>query len=227
MQGILFRADVWKAKFKVLKEKGEAQTRRLSGLKEINKEPDRWRIEGQLTPDMWAFTDGEKHIGVKPRYQIGEVAYIQEAWAEFGDTSEAVRNGDLTPSEAKEFVIYRLGHKDWQGILRDIENGHEWNIKSPLFMPAWAARHFITITGIKEGRLQEMTEEDAMAEGVDWYSIENKIEGVGRCQQAYRKLWDLINPKYPWDSNPWNFAYSFKLIDKLMEARISSPRAIT
>lgn len=79
-------------------------------------------------------------------------------------------------------------------------------------MPRWASRIDLEITEVRVERLQEISEDDAWAEGVDWYSIENKIDGVGRAQQAFKKIWDSFNLKrgYGWDTNPWVWVIGFR-----------------
>lgn len=211
MKGILFRPELIKA----IVEGRKTVTRRTSGLDEINKEPDRWTYHEECSsPKLGRFTffyDNQKPynrqtaiVTIKPRYLPGETVYIKEAWAEFGDTVEAVRNGDLTPSEARDYIIYKMNHPDWIGILRDMNNGHPWSVKSPLFMPEWAARHFLLITDVRAERLQEITLSDIYDEGIDVVPSYDRID-------AYKKLWDSINPKYPYSSNPWVFRYEFTL----------------
>ena len=201
MQGILFKPDVWKAKLEVL-ELGEAQTRRLDGLKEINLEPDRWRLEGQLTPDMWSFTDGEKHIGIKPPYHIGETYYVKEAWR----PDDTFKGGGIP----------RLGIQWGEGVEWKLGNPHqEGKWRSSFFMPAWAARHFITITGIKAERVQEITEEDAVVEGMTGRLYREATDSLLTCSRdVFHWYWDSLDPRYPWDSNPWNFAYTLKLVER-------------
>ena len=89
--------------------------------------------------------------------------------------------------------------------------------KPSIFMPRWASRITLEITGIKVERVQDITPEDCFAEG-----IENVGDGVGRlgdtwsmATSLYASLWNKINgKKYPWKDNSWVWAISFKRIDK-------------
>lgn len=87
-------------------------------------------------------------------------------------------------------------------------------LKPSIHMPRWASRITLEITEVRVERVQEITEVDAKAEGSDWYSIEYKQQGIGRCKQAFHKLWDSINAKrgYGWEVNPWVWVISFKVI---------------
>ena len=55
-------------------------------------------------------------------------------------------------------------------------------------------------------RLQEITPEGCLAEGIAFTGEGNELEALER----FIDLWDSINPKYPFESNPWVFAYSFR-----------------
>lgn len=135
-----------------------------------------------------------------PYGKVGQRLWVRETW-----------DSDCTCCNPKcNGVIYKAGYS---GVIVP----DKW--RPSIFMPRWASRITLEITNIRVERLQEITEKDALAEGVDWYSIENKIEGIGRwiegigrCQQAFRKLWDSINTKrgYSWESNPWVWVISFR-----------------
>ena len=94
-------------------------------------------------------------------------------------------------------------------------------------MPKYAARIFLEITSIRIERVQDITAEDALAEGIK-YELNKGIGGetcyddaVGERIGEYRwlnpvppfhLLWDSINKKrgYGWDMNPWNWVIEFK-----------------
>lgn len=193
MKGFLFRPDVWKAKLKVLEQYGEAQTRRVSGLKEINKEPDNWRhVRNVVNEQVFIFQqkDGLQKI-IKPRYRVGEVVYIKEAHF----------IGGVKPNE---WVIFKDSKLP---IPKTKVEDYHWQI--PRFMPAWAARYFIQITDVKPQRLQKITEEDCLKEGCPQIQA-----ATGLRIQWYKELWDSINPKYPWTSNLWIWVYTFKKGDR-------------
>lgn len=82
----------------------------------------------------------------------------------------------------------------------------DWKWKPSIHMPRWASRITLEITAIRVEQLQDITEEDAKAEGC--------IGALGAgCTGAYRDLWDSINAKkYPWSSNPWVWVIEFRRI---------------
>jgi len=86
-------------------------------------------------------------------------------------------------------------------------------------MPRSAARIFIRITNVRVERLQDITEEDAEAEGCSgtlFYSNgEPQCYNVSPVEQ-YIELWDEINGKkqgYRWGDNPWVFVIEFERVE--------------
>ena len=233
MKGILFKP--WKIKA-IAEDDREWMTRRLGGLKEINKTPDKWIWNQWQESQAWCsrfdtfwFDDSKgridaPRIGVKPRYQVGEVVYIKEAYGDLGWFDKGIITHKLTDKKGIEHdIIYPSDNPDfeWRGDSGGVEyrkDGSERSYwKSPMMMPEWAARYFIKITDIRAERLQEITEEDARAEGVKLlgYTTQfGRLLGKNTYRWSFEQLWDSINPKYPWESNPWVFVYSFKKAEK-------------
>jgi hypothetical protein len=102
-----------------------------------------------------------------------------------------------------------------------------------LFLPRWASRITLEITDVRAQRLQQISEDDARAEGVEFdvwdqalvardYSTSEcwlqtwsdrmtryvRIEQLARA--SYRTLWESINGAGSWALNPWVFAISFR-----------------
>ena len=76
-----------------------------------------------------------------------------------------------------------------------------------IFMPRWASRITLEVTGVRVERVRSISEEDAIAEGVepelDWTAT-----------MKYAVLWDKINgKKYPWANNPFVWVIEFKRLE--------------
>lgn len=92
-------------------------------------------------------------------------------------------------------------------------NYERWT--SSLFMPRWASRITLEVTGVRVERLQAISEADALAEGVtDCYRITDPVSGeINRdAVEAYADLWESINGPGSWDANPWVWVVSFRRI---------------
>lgn len=102
------------------------------------------------------------------------------------------------------------------GLMVDEDSGeYHWRAgESPcrwrpsMFMPRWASRLNLTVKAVRVERVQDISEEDAIAEGV---TLRGCTRYEGEARAAFRKLWESINAKrgYGWDVNPWVFVISF------------------
>lgn len=84
--------------------------------------------------------------------------------------------------------------------------------KPSIHMPRAASRITLEITAVRVERLQDISEEDAIAEGVKWFSS-GAVECPGMPEtpiDAYRSLWEKINGPGSWEKNPWVWCISFK-----------------
>lgn len=98
--------------------------------------------------------------------------------------------------------------------------------RNKMFVRADLMPHSIRITNIKAERLQDISEEDAMREGirqcvveygdkkiVQWTYFGEKITTwFDSPREAFAALIDRISGKGTWQRNPWVFAYTFELI---------------
>lgn len=79
--------------------------------------------------------------------------------------------------------------------------------KPSIFMPRWASRITLEVIGVRVERLQEISEVDAIAEGMQSPGIPAAMSN----RAAFARLWDDINGKRaPWASNPWVWVVEFR-----------------
>lgn len=131
----------------------------------------------------------------------GDRLWVREAW--MADPLGSRGRGQV----ANYPVLYRVGFGDlWPEMAALVTP--RW--KSPIFMPRWASRITLEITDVRVQRLQDITTEDATAEGVFSTTMSNGIQWSS-ASAAFQSLWDSINRKtHPWASNPWVWALTFK-----------------
>jgi len=77
-----------------------------------------------------------------------------------------------------------------------------------IHMPRWASRILLEITAVRVERVQDISDEQALAEGVD--QTNTSIPGYAR--QRFQDLWESINGAGSWDANPWVWVVEFKRI---------------
>ena len=138
----------------------------------------------------------------KPSYEVGEIIYIKEKLHKNSDNGISFEDGES------------LQYTNW-----------EWkrDVLSPMFMPAGCARLFLRIIDVKTERLHDITENDAVAEGMpnrieaQKMAIAAKIEWYDAPIKWFCGVWNEINGKdeyNKWDANPWVFVYKFEVIEK-------------
>ena len=94
--------------------------------------------------------------------------------------------------------------------------------KPSIHMPRNASRILLEITGVRVERLQDISEEDAIAEGCIKFPFEDDHAytfydddktGHATHTGAYRKLWESLNGPGSWDLNPWVWVVEFKILE--------------
>ena len=136
----------------------------------------------------------------KMPYQSDDVLYVRETWCK----------GSLNGGAEQYF--YRADDNDFHC---------KW--RPSIHMPKEAARIFLRVTGVRVERLQDVTLDDAIAEG-----CQGKFIGSGECAGAgweilpedeFADVWDSTIKKadlarYGWDANPWVFVIEFERISR-------------
>lgn len=137
-------------------------------------------------------------------YQAGNRLWVRETWRETFDIDDTpvmeYRAGGTRIIDGKSV---RHGEHRITSVLP------KW--RPSIFMPRWASRITLEVTEVRVQRLQEISEADALAEGVDdaWL-VKHCVPPPRRL--CFKYLWDDINAKrgYGFDVNPWVWAVSFR-----------------
>lgn len=89
-----------------------------------------------------------------------------------------------------------------------------------IHMPREASRITLQITDVRVERLNDISEADALAEGLQWivpgkWAVDHLLPIIGDDpRQVYRELWEHINGPGSWDANPWVWAITFERVSK-------------
>ncbi|WP_299945868.1 hypothetical protein [uncultured Microbulbifer sp.] len=92
--------------------------------------------------------------------------------------------------------------------------GEKW--RPSIHMPRWASRIDLEITRIGVERLQDISEEDAKAEGITPYKCGWSNGEMGPFSHpvlAFSDLWDSLHSAKSWDANPWVWVIEFKRVE--------------
>lgn len=168
-----------------------------------------WRNPGDYYDDL---TMGSELLKRAP-YAPGDRLWVRETW----DFRPAGEPG--APNNAQ--IVYwadggtesRTAPADFNPVIYGRE-GH----RSPIHMPRWASRLTLEVTGVRVERLQDITPDDARAEG------HPHVPGTERYPQEvhddaardwFMDLWDGLNAKrgHPWESNPWVWVVEFRKVE--------------
>jgi hypothetical protein len=94
---------------------------------------------------------------------------------------------------------------------RNHDMGPHW--VPSIHMPKWAARIWLEVTAVRVERLQDITTEQVIAEGITSQLREH--DAVVDLRQQFEVLWDgLAKPGARWADNPWVWVVEFKRIEE-------------
>jgi hypothetical protein len=153
-----------------------------------------------------------------PHGQPGDRLWVKETWQ--GPLVEDMDDYRSEPADfhKPEFCEYAAdGGPAPEFMTTDDELVCRW--RPSIFMPRWASRILLEITAVRVERLQDISEEDARAEGIQ-HELDGWIDYTNpSCQMcmtpadSYRTLWESINGAGSWDANPYVWVLEFKRIE--------------
>lgn len=144
---------------------------------------------------MCQFIDADTDKIIKPKYEVGEVVAIAQCYRDFY----------YDEHRSDRMLQYHPLHKAG------------WTNK--MFVKADLMPYRIRITKVRIQRLQDISDVDCMAEGINYY----EQEGFSWCstgelfdtpREAFTALMDKVSGKGTWDSNPFCFVYEFELLNQ-------------
>lgn len=199
-----------------LLEGRKSQTRRIMKIQPKHPELNfGWANMGE----RWHYPPVAPMIDIKCPYgQPGDALWVKETWLKCSDG-----------------YVYRTNHYGDTVLVAKNGNTFDKSVKwkPSTYMPREAARIFLRVTDIRVERLQDITEEDVIAEGIDVfnnpcaafgshgkyydYSQKHRTHTVAdkllnTAKESYKTLWESINGEGSWDANPWVWVIKFKRI---------------
>jgi len=212
----------------------------LGGRKTQTRRVAETLLDGETTSDGVTTAGYEvDHRKGWGRVNAGDRLWVRETWSTDGS-----RAGEVYPCPGVWFRADFNAYDDpVSGCYCESTNvtqclscwreefGFKW--RPSIFMPRGLSRISIEVKGVRAERLQAISREDALAEGIYEHESGGPPWNLGWSAKspsdptltsgdiysavgAYRSLWDSINGKRPgcsWSDNPWVWVVSFKRVD--------------
>ena len=207
---ILFRGDMVRA----ILEGRKTQTRRVIDLDiacamDVGRGPE----DTEACYPWYETRDGD-HVPVTtlcPFGRIGERLWVRETWQLLSFHIDRETNavddfkewqGEIPKKKPEDWTIIYRAYNEWPEEKED--RGFNW--RPSIHMPRWASRINLEITNIRVERLKDISEKDAVAEGIP------RLQG-GACFE-FMNLWDsLADEKTNWQANPYVWIIDFKRVE--------------
>lgn len=137
---------------------------------------------------------------LEPPYQPGDILYVRETWHRY-----TKRVGEGENCHLAEFYGYKAS------VANSEDANEPW--KPSIHMPKEAARIWLTVTGVRVERLQEITIEGIRNEGLTSAAVH--VGDMEIALEEWKLLWDSTVNKdevalYGWDANPFVWVIGFE-----------------
>jgi len=204
---------------------------RRPGVPIVGDDEPTWRCPYGETSDRLWVKESWRIDCWDPEYGITTLQYradgaLREPDGHWPDTGDEIRDQDAWDrywGQCAEDAQKALGdptmEHGWGG-----DPGWDWEPgdgpcrwRGGRFMPRWASRITLEITDVRVERVQEISEDDVLAEGCGlrpWY-LNASGYPEGPRTAGFAELWDSINAKrgYPWEDNPWVWVVEFERVE--------------
>ena len=140
-------------------------------------------------------------------YNVGEVVAVAQSYIDCGNLPDYELDEDI---------------KKWFKIRDEFKDKASWNNK--MFVKSEYMPHQIHISNVRIERLQEISDDDCLKEGLEWDGVAykyyvnydktngSKIYFKASPKESYAELIDKVSGKGTWESNPYVFVYDFNLV---------------
>lgn len=171
----------------------------------------------QYSGHQW-HPDDPNVVKACPYGQPGDLLWVRETWCGKVNPESGIveYNGDGNTypiwyrADGDEIVAV-----DDDGCVAFNKDGSEKSPWKPsIHMPRWASRLTLKVTDVRVQRLQDISQEDTVAEGMP-------AETNGFLHHTiadYRRLWGQLHGPDSWDANPWCWCLTFEVIQKNVDA---------
>jgi hypothetical protein len=180
----------------------KTNTRRIVSPNQRYEEIRLWQPSLELEYGIYGYTEDDGWVYIKPKYRVGEIVSVAQSYEQ----------------------VYRQGNMDADdAIIRGLK--YDPGMCNKMYVRAALMPHQIRIMGIRCERLQDISDEDCMREGVRQFTpdfpkdfpihpthfiVGNILKNTPR--EAFAALIDKVSGRGTWGRNPWVVAYEFELV---------------
>lgn len=197
-RGIIFNAEMVRA----ILDGRKTQTRRIIKSVPATHNFHGWVMSSTQAKDegkaCWAIGDSpllKEPIRLNcPLGKIGDRLWVRETWRKFDFSDECGCSEYPCGCPENGAIMYRATQDDGESKWRPSTH-----------MPRRYSRITLEITNVRVERLQDISEQDAIAEGITNISVLSKY--------IFSKLWESIYGFDSWSSNPWVWVIEFKKVE--------------
>jgi len=217
-RGMIFNAGMVRA----ILSGQKTQTRRIMKNQPAGDYPDApVMIRNIESGFQWHGKHGESSVFPCPLGSVGDRIWVRETWqgplVDFENSDDLLRNAEKY--EKPENCVYEA-----DGVpapeFYDADDNLRCCWRPSIHMPRWASRILLEITNVRVERLNDISEQDAIAEGLERYNDDGIVYygpyGKGDCrpERAFSNLWKSIYGEEDWKKNPWVWVIEFKRVQE-------------
>lgn len=214
----------------------KTMTRRTSGLKKINQNPDGYYFQSLVLHATGRYTfapQGNYNPSVSDIIEVkcpygkpGDYLWVRETWQQRNEY--ALKMGFKKYYYKAGFKLPIDDEKKFKAFYKDLNKFCEeagWKgcsdsgWRASIHMPKEAARIILQVEDVRLERLHAITDQDSLAEGIPLKlpvaGIDVDIDGNWWPTRPYfhfKSLWISIHGQQSWDLNPWLWVISYKVI---------------
>lgn len=149
-----------------------------------------------------------------PYGKPGDRLWVRETWRPWERPEDGVDGIEFAADSGfRSIGNTREAASRWVDVNDRPGKRGRW--RPSIHMPRWASRINLEVTGVRVERVQEVTGEDVVAEGIELpIDLGDLEDAYDEARTVFAALWDRINQKrgYPWASNPWVWVVEFRRV---------------